>query len=72
MTDEVTIILTTPDAELFKSFNQFHATFALLCKSGVFDVKNGSVTMHFDSLGNIAKIERHDSLFDKRLESKQN
>ncbi len=64
---QVTIFLTTPEAELFKNYQQFHQTFALLCKSGVFDIKSANVTLHFDSLGNIAKIERHDTLFDSRV-----
>lgn len=66
--DDVTIILTTPEAIQFRNFQQFHETFALLCKSGVFDMKNGQATIHFDAQGNIAKIERKDSLFDVRIE----
>jgi hypothetical protein len=64
--DTVTVILTTPEAEMFKSFNQFHATFALMVTKGVFDVKNGSITMHFDNEGNIQRIERKDDLFNIR------
>lgn len=67
MNQDVTIFLTPIDAELFKSYQQFHSTFALLCSKGVFDQRNGSITMHFDSLGNIGKIERHDSLYDARI-----
>lgn len=65
----VTVFLTTPEALMFKDFQAFHATFALLCKSGVFDIKSGSATLHFDALGQIQKIERHDSLFDGRVKS---
>ena len=64
---QVTIFLTHQDAELFKSFNQFHKSFQLLCERGVFDIKSGSATIHFDSNGFIQKIERHDNLFDARL-----
>jgi hypothetical protein len=60
---QVTIFLTHQDAELFKSFNQFHKTFELLCKSG------GSFTCHLDNNGFIQKIERHDNLFDSRIKS---
>lgn len=63
---EIQIFLTTPEAMLFRSFQQFHATFALLAQKGVFDIKSGSATLHFDSQGNIQKIERHDNLFDAR------
>jgi len=67
MQPEVTIFLTAPDIELFKNFQQFHKTFELLCKSGTFDIKSGSATIHFDKEGSIQKIERHDSLFDSRI-----
>jgi hypothetical protein len=67
MPQEVTIFLTPTDSELFKSFQQFHKTFELLCKSGAFDIKNGSFVCHMDNEGNIKKIERHDSLFDSRI-----
>ncbi len=66
MSEEVTLILTTPEAIMFRDFQAFHEAFALLVAKGVFDVKNGSVTLHFDALGNIAKIERKDNLFDLR------
>ncbi len=63
---DIQIFLTTPEAMLFRDFQQFHKTFALLVQKGVFDVKNGSVTLHFDSLGNVQKIERKDYLFNVR------
>ncbi len=66
---QITIFLTPPDAELFKSYQEFHQTFALLCKSGVFDIKSGSATIHFDNLGVIQKVERHDVILDKRVKT---
>lgn len=67
MNDQITIYLTTPEAIAFRSYQQFHETFALLVKSGVFDIKNGSATIHFDAQGIIQKIERKDSMFDARI-----
>lgn len=64
--DEVTLILTTPEAIMFRDFQQFHSTFELLCSKGIFDIKNGSATIHFDHNGQIQKIERKDNLFDSR------
>lgn len=64
--ENVTLILTTPEALMFKEFQQFHQTFALLCSKGVFDIKGGSATLHFDNNGFIQRIERHDNLFDVR------
>ncbi len=69
MNDEITVFLTTPEAILFREYQQFHETFQLLCQRGVFDMKNGNVIIHFDSQGNIAKIERHDSLYDIRAKT---
>ena len=69
MQDEVTIILTTPEAIMFKDFQQFHETFALLVKSGAFDIKNGSFTCHLDAQGNIQTIKRDDVLYDSRIKT---
>lgn len=63
---QITIFLTTAEAEIFKSYQQFHATFALLIQSGAFDIKGGSFTCHLDSNGSIQKIDRDDTLFDAR------
>lgn len=66
MNNEVNIILTTPEAIMFRDFQQFHEVFASLVKSGVFDIKNGQATIHFDHEGNIQRIERKDDLFNAR------
>ena len=70
--NEVTIFLTTPDALLFKEFQQFHKTFALLCSKGVFDTKNGSITLHFGPSGEISSIVRQDSLYNAKVAGLQN
>ncbi len=59
MTDQVTIFLTTPEAALWKDYQQFHATFALLVEKGVFDIGYGSATLNFagGELQNITKNE---------------
>jgi hypothetical protein len=67
MDNEIKIFLTTPEAIMFRDYQKFHETFALLCSKGVFDMVNGSITMHFDSNGTIQKIERHDNLYDSRI-----
>ncbi len=66
----ITIFLTPPDAELFKSYQQFHATFALLVKSGAFDIKSGAFVCHLDEYGTVKLIERNDTLYNARLEKK--
>ena len=66
--EQITIFLTPPEATLFKSFQEYHKTFTLMCQKGVFGIKSGSATIHFDNNGFIQKIERHDSLFDSRVQ----
>jgi hypothetical protein len=67
MEQEITVFLTTPEAMMFRNYQQFHDTFALMVQKGVFDIKGGSVTIHFDANGIIQKIERKDNLFDARV-----
>lgn len=57
--DNVTIILTTPEAQMFKDFQQFHSTFALLIEKGVFDIQFGKAILNFQhgELQNIIKEE---------------
>ena len=68
--ENVTLILSTPEALLFKNFQEFHKTFALLVEKGVFDIKNGSAVIHFDQAGYVQKIERHDSLYNARVDKR--
>jgi len=65
--NEVTIFLTPIEAEMFKSWQQFHNTFALLCSKGVFDTKNGSVTIHFGPNSEISSIIKQESIFNARI-----
>ena len=54
------------DAEKFLFFQEHYDTFCLLLDSGVFDVRNGSVTMHMDRKGSIKVINRLDVLYSDR------
>ena len=40
----------------------------LLIERGVFETRNGSITINFDATGAISTIERKDSLYSKRHE----
>ncbi len=61
---QVTIFLTTPEAELFKSYQQFHQTFALLVTKGVFDIKTGQATLNFFN-GELQTIEKKEIVWHK-------
>ena len=54
-----TIYLNPVDVEVFKNFQKHHALIGLLDSIGAFDIKSGSVTIHFDSLGNIGSVDKH-------------
>ena len=49
------LTLNDTDAQLFLEFRRLQST-------GVFDVKNGSVTLHFDKQGVINAIEKKEML----------
>lgn len=58
MASNTLIELTPADALLFIEFQKRHAFMALLDSLGVFNVRNGSVTIHFDSLGQLSTVEK--------------
>lgn len=66
------IALYVPDAEakLFLKFQEHYENFCLLLESGVFDVQNGSVTLHMDKNGAIKTINRSDVLYSARFDEK--
>lgn len=67
MENQIAVFLTNVEAEKFKEFQRYHDTFMLLIDKGVFDVKNGSVTLNFDPFGTITTIHRNDMLYNHRI-----
>lgn len=63
MEQQLTIFLTPIEVDLFKSFREHQTDFMLLKSNGIFDVKNGSMTIHFDAEGIVRKIETNKILF---------
>lgn len=57
-----TVELTPEDALLFISFQKRHAFMQLLENIGAFDLKSGSVEIHFTSTGEIGAIDMHSHL----------
>jgi hypothetical protein len=59
MQDEIKIFLTPFEAEMFKSWQEFHSMFELMVKQGVFDIKFGKAILNFANgeLQNITKEE---------------
>ncbi len=56
MNEEITIMLTTPEAMMFREYQQFHKAFAILVKSGVFDVQFGNASINIAN-GEIQNIK---------------
>lgn len=53
----IKIELTEDDAAMFAEFQKRYSFFNLLDSLKVFDVRNGSLTVHFDKFGGIGKIK---------------
>lgn len=62
--EPIVITLTTPEAVMFRDFQQFHDMFALLVKQGVFDVEYGKVVLNFQG-GELVAIEKNLSVWHK-------
>ena len=62
----IPVYMPDADAEKFLLFQEHYETFCLMVNSGVFDVRNGSVTMHMDNNGAIKAINRLDVLYSHR------
>lgn len=54
-----TINLTPADALLFIQYQKRYAFMKLLEDVGAFDIRSGSIEVHFDNLGGIAKVDVH-------------
>lgn len=54
------IELTDDDAVLFAQFQKRYSFVALMESLKVFDIRNGSITIHFDKYGGIGKIKREE------------
>jgi hypothetical protein len=53
------IELTTEEAKLFIEFQKRYAFIKAMDNLHIFDLKDGSVEIHFDSLGAIGLIKTH-------------
>ena len=54
------IELTDDDAILFREYQKRYSFFKLLESIQAFEIKGGSVEIHFDALGQIASVEKHE------------
>lgn len=66
MTEPIPIYIADEEAAKFLLFQEHYETFCLLLNHGVFDVRNGSVSLHMDKHGSIKAINRSDVLYSSR------
>lgn len=67
--NRVTVYLLDNEASKWILFQQHFETFNLLLEKKVFEQKSACIMLHFDHLGSLQKIQREDSLYDKRFDS---
>ena len=68
MKDQIALYIPDEEAKKFLLFQEHYDRFTLMLEHGVFDVRNGSVTMHMDKNGAIKAINRLDVLYSARHE----
>ncbi len=57
MSANTLVELTPDDALLFIEYQKRHAFMQVLEQIGAFDIKSGSLTIHFDALGGIGSVD---------------
>lgn len=65
---QVKIILSEEDAKRWIEYQKNYVTFVLMLERGVFDIKNGSALLNFDSQGILQNIQRSDYLYSRKHE----
>ncbi len=56
----ISIQLTADEALMFTRFQKHHAFIGLLEEIKAFDIKSGSIKIHFDGQGKIGKVEKQE------------
>lgn len=55
----IPVFLTEIEAQSFVEFQKHRAPIGLLLSIDAFNIVNGTVTIHFNNLGKIAEIHKH-------------
>ena len=56
----ITIQITEADATEFRLFQKYYVAFKMLDSVGAFNIKDGSITLDFDSFGQIKGIRKNE------------
>lgn len=68
--DIIAVFIPNEEARRFLLFKQHFDVFNILLDNSVFDIRNGSVALHFDSLGTLQTIQRADILYSRKFEKR--
>lgn len=60
MIDKTPVYLSNEEALLFIEFQKRYAFMKLLESIGAFQIRSGSVTIHFDALGGIGSVDKQE------------
>lgn len=66
MQNKVAVYVADEDVSKWMLFQQYYSPFSVLVSAGVFSVRNGSVSLHFDREGVLKTINRADILYSER------
>lgn len=58
MINTTTVSLTDEEALQFVQFQKHYSLIQLLNTLGIFDIKSGYVTIHFDGMGRIGSVDK--------------
>lgn len=64
--NETPVLISEAEASKWLLFQQYFDPFDTMVKSGVFTVRNGSVSLDFDKTGILKNIRRTDILYSER------
>lgn len=61
----ITLELSDADALAFRNFQEYRASIDVMMAAGVFDMRRGSVEIHFDLEGKIGAIIGHPTMYKR-------
>lgn len=64
--DKVAIYIPDEEAKQFLIFQQYFEPVNAIIEAGVFEIRNGSAILHFDSQGTLQGINRADVLYSRK------
>lgn len=64
--DKIAVYIPDEEAKQFLLFQQYFEPFTTMVDAKVFEIRNGSAMLHFDSQGVLQLINRADVLYSRK------